>query len=141
MSSLQIAASAVQARTRISHHIYQTPLIPARQVGHDHHAKVLFKSENFQLTGSFKLRGAVPSHQTCKAVNDVWADILGSVSGICIINLNMETEAKAFALTILMPSFSMINADGGGLSRCMYNRRDKRLAWGSLFVFKVLEWE
>jgi threonine dehydratase len=55
----EIAANAVQARTRIRHHIYQTPLIPARQIGHDHDAKVLFKAENFQLTGSFKIRGAL----------------------------------------------------------------------------------
>ncbi|KAL4983848.1 threonine dehydratase [Aspergillus falconensis] len=55
----EIAASAVQARSRIRHHIYQTPLIPARRIGHDHDAKVLFKAENFQLTGSFKLRGAL----------------------------------------------------------------------------------
>ncbi|KAJ5355050.1 threonine dehydratase [Penicillium cataractarum] len=58
--SLQdIAARAVQARSRIRKHIYQTPLIPARRIGQEHDAKVLFKAENFQLTGSFKLRGAL----------------------------------------------------------------------------------
>ncbi|KAJ5100575.1 threonine dehydratase [Penicillium angulare] len=55
----EIAANAVQARVRIRHHIYQTPLIPARQIGHDNDAKVLFKAENFQFTGSFKVRGAL----------------------------------------------------------------------------------
>jgi len=58
-SFFETAASAVQARNRIRHHIYQTPLIPAREVGQDCGAKVLFKAENFQLTGSFKLRGAM----------------------------------------------------------------------------------
>jgi threonine dehydratase len=58
-SPQEIAASAVQARGRIRHHIYQTPIIPARQIGHDYDTKVLFKAENFQLTGSFKLRGAL----------------------------------------------------------------------------------
>ncbi|EEY16668.1 threonine dehydratase catabolic [Verticillium alfalfae VaMs.102] len=63
---LEIAASAVQARQRIRQHIYQTPLIPAKKTGINHGAKVFFKAENFQLTGSFKLRGAMSkmSNQT-----------------------------------------------------------------------------
>ncbi|KAG7109332.1 L-threo-3-hydroxyaspartate ammonia-lyase like protein [Verticillium longisporum] len=56
---LEIAASANQARQRIRRHIYQTPVIPARKTGIKHSAKVFFKAENFQLTGSFKLRGAM----------------------------------------------------------------------------------
>lgn len=59
VSQQDFAARAVQARRRIHHHIYQSPLIPARQIGHDHEARVLFKAENFQLTGSFKIRGAL----------------------------------------------------------------------------------
>ncbi|THX73088.1 hypothetical protein D6D05_07554 [Aureobasidium pullulans] len=58
-SYLEIAASSVQARQRIRNHIYQTPLIPARSTGKSTNATVLFKAENFQLTGSFKLRGAM----------------------------------------------------------------------------------
>ncbi|KAF5650766.1 3-hydroxyaspartate ammonia-lyase [Fusarium tjaetaba] len=55
----EIAAASVQSRNRIRHHIYQTPLIPAKKVGRDLKANVLFKAENFQLTGSFKVRGAM----------------------------------------------------------------------------------
>ncbi|KAF2663443.1 threonine dehydratase [Microthyrium microscopicum] len=55
----ETAAGAVRARVRIRDHIYQTPLIPARQVGKDDGSSVLFKAENFQLTGSFKIRGAM----------------------------------------------------------------------------------
>lgn len=58
-SYLETAARAVQARSRIRSHIYQTPLIPSRAAGKDTKAKVLFKAENFQITGSFKLRGAM----------------------------------------------------------------------------------
>lgn len=54
-----IASDAVRARDRIRDHVYQTPLIPARSIGKDESANILFKAENFQLTGSFKLRGAV----------------------------------------------------------------------------------
>jgi len=49
---LASAARSVQARRRIAGHIYQTPLLPARAPG------LWFKAENFQLTGSFKIRGA-----------------------------------------------------------------------------------
>lgn len=55
----EVAASAVQARSRIHGHIYQTPLIPSRVQGKSNGAKVLLKAENFQFTGSFKLRGAM----------------------------------------------------------------------------------
>lgn len=49
------AARSVQARRRIRSHIYETPLLPARN---GHGGTLLFKAENFQLTGSFKIRGA-----------------------------------------------------------------------------------
>jgi threonine dehydratase len=55
---LEAAARSVQARRRIRRHIYETPLLPSRQVGRDIGSSVLFKAENFQLTGSFKIRGA-----------------------------------------------------------------------------------
>ncbi|KAL0939963.1 threonine dehydratase catabolic [Colletotrichum truncatum] len=58
-SVFETAAASVQARNRIRNHIFQTPLIPAKVVGKDDGSKVLFKAENFQLTGSFKLRGAM----------------------------------------------------------------------------------
>jgi len=55
----EVASSVVQAHARIREHIYKTPLIPARTAGVEHNAKVLFKAEQFQYTGSFKLRGAM----------------------------------------------------------------------------------
>jgi threonine dehydratase len=55
---LEAAARSVQARQRIRGYIYETPLLPSRQIGRDTGSSVLFKAENFQLTGSFKIRGA-----------------------------------------------------------------------------------
>ena len=49
------AAMSVRARRRIRAHIYETPLIPART---DTGGGLWFKAENFQVTGSFKIRGA-----------------------------------------------------------------------------------
>ncbi len=55
---LESAARSVQARRRIRSHIYETPLLPSRRIGRDAGSSVFFKAENFQLTGSFKIRGA-----------------------------------------------------------------------------------
>ena len=52
------AASAVRAHRRIRGEIYETPLIPSKVVGPQTNTNLLFKAENFQLTGSFKFRGA-----------------------------------------------------------------------------------
>jgi len=58
MTLHEMAARSVQARARIAHHIYQTPLIQARGISLAH-TRLLFKAENFQVTGSFKIRGAM----------------------------------------------------------------------------------
>jgi threonine dehydratase len=54
-----VAIKSIDARQRIKDFIYETPLLPARTVGLRQETKVLFKAENFQLTGSFKIRGAM----------------------------------------------------------------------------------
>ncbi|KAI3543789.1 threonine dehydratase catabolic [Colletotrichum filicis] len=69
LSIHEVAASAVQARSRIASHIYTTPLLPARTTGRDANARVLFKAENFQLTGSFKLRGATSKISASQATD------------------------------------------------------------------------
>lgn len=58
-SIARTAEDAKRAYDRIRSHIYETPLIPARLVGKAENSNVLFKAENFQLTGSFKLRGVM----------------------------------------------------------------------------------
>ena len=60
----EVASHSVQARNRIRAKIYETPLIPARKIGKAINANVLFKAENFQLTGSFKIRGATSKIST-----------------------------------------------------------------------------
>lgn len=52
------AAAARAARDLIRPHIYETPLLPSRAVGARLGVDLQFKAENFQITGSFKLRGA-----------------------------------------------------------------------------------
>jgi threonine dehydratase len=55
----ETAAQAVQARNRIRSHVYETPVIPSRKNNDGDGTHLFFKAENFQLTGSFKLRGAM----------------------------------------------------------------------------------
>ena len=52
------AASAVRAHRRIKDNIFETPLIPSKVIGPEAKVDLRFKCENFQLTGSFKFRGA-----------------------------------------------------------------------------------
>jgi threonine dehydratase len=52
------AAAAQAAHARIKGLIYETPLLPSRGLGAGLGIDLHFKAENFQLTGSFKLRGA-----------------------------------------------------------------------------------
>lgn len=59
MSIIESTASAAQAaRLRTKGLIYETPLLPSRGLGDATGANLFFKAENFQHTGSFKLRGA-----------------------------------------------------------------------------------
>lgn len=54
----QSAARSVRARQRMKGLIYETPTLPARVLGDELGCDLRFKAENFQLTGSFKMRGA-----------------------------------------------------------------------------------
>lgn len=55
---LRSAARSMQARRRIADMIYQTPVLPSLLLGDKTGCGLRFKAENFQLTGSFKMRGA-----------------------------------------------------------------------------------
>ncbi|PLB55803.1 tryptophan synthase beta subunit-like PLP-dependent enzyme [Aspergillus steynii IBT 23096] len=99
----ETAASAVQARNRIRHHIYQTPLIPARKTGQVFNANILFKAENFQLTGSFKLRGALSkvSAQTSSG------RLITASSGNHGIGAAFASQALSRDLTVVLPETVM----------------------------------
>ncbi|KAE8359942.1 tryptophan synthase beta subunit-like PLP-dependent enzyme [Aspergillus caelatus] len=98
-SVFETAASAVQARNRIRSHIYQTPLIPSRVQGKSHGAKVLFKAENFQLTGSFKIRGAM-SKMSGQPAN---GRLITASSGNHGIGAACAAQALSKDLTVVLP--------------------------------------
>ncbi|KAI1421948.1 threonine dehydratase [Xylaria sp. FL1777] len=96
---LETAARAVQARSRIRSYIYQTPLVPSRATKKSTTLKVLFKLENFQTTGSFKLRGAIsklssqPDH----------GRLITASSGNHGIGAAFASQALSKHLTIVLP--------------------------------------
>ncbi len=47
-----------QARERIAKHVYRTPILRSSSLDRAADAQLYFKCENFQKTGSFKIRGA-----------------------------------------------------------------------------------
>jgi len=62
----ETAQNAVQARKRIADYIYSTPLLPSRTLGDGYGCDLRFKAENFQQTGSFKMRGAASKMTSIK---------------------------------------------------------------------------
>ena len=98
-SVYETAASAVQARNRIRSHIYQTPLIPSRVQGKSNNARVLFKAENFQLTGSFKIRGAM-SKMSGQPAN---GRLITASSGNHGIGAACAAQALSKDLTVVLP--------------------------------------
>lgn len=95
----ETAAASVQARRRIRPHIYQTPLIPARKTGLDRGSKVLFKAENFQLTGSFKLRGAMSKLSALPS----GGKLITASSGNHGIGASLAAQTLAKDLTVVLP--------------------------------------
>ncbi|KAL6910211.1 tryptophan synthase beta subunit-like PLP-dependent enzyme [Trichoderma evansii] len=96
---LQSAANSVQARSRIREHIYKTPLIPARVAGKAKNANVLFKAENFQLTGSFKIRGATSK----LSIHPADAKLLTASSGNHGIGAASAAKTLNRKLTVVVP--------------------------------------
>jgi threonine dehydratase len=96
---LEAAARSVQARQRIRSHIYETPLLPSLQIGRETGSSLSFKAENFQLTGSFKIRGAA-SKMTSLGVD---REVITASSGNHGIASAQAAASIGQALTVVLP--------------------------------------
>jgi len=94
------AAAAVRARARIRPHIYETPLIPSRTLQLDGPGGLFFKAENFQKTGSFKIRGATAK---MTAIHGDQGLITAS-SGNHGIASSMAAAQVGRSLTVVLPT-------------------------------------
>ncbi|KAI1314287.1 threonine dehydratase [Xylaria venustula] len=95
----EMAASAVQARNRIRSHIYKTPLVPSRTAKGATNCDVLYKLENFQATGSFKLRGAMSKLST----QPDHGQLITASSGNHGIGAAFAAQTLSKQLTIVLP--------------------------------------
>ena len=68
------------AHNRISKYVYNTPIMTSKTLNNDTGAKLFFKCENFQKTGSFKIRGATNAILQLKKA-DIQKGIITSSSG------------------------------------------------------------
>ncbi len=63
----QSATRSVRVHREIADLIYRTPVLPSRILGDQTSCDLWFKAENFQLTGSFKMRGAASKMRALKS--------------------------------------------------------------------------
>ncbi len=92
----QSAALSVRARRRIRAHVYETPLLPARNA---RGGALAFKAENFQTTGSFKIRGAA-SVMTAAASDQ---RLITASSGNHGIGAARAAQSLGVHLTVVLP--------------------------------------
>jgi threonine dehydratase len=90
----QISARAAEARSRICAAVLQTPVLASRS-----HSGLWFKAENFQRTGSFKLRGAM-SKLTALPVD---ARLITASSGNHGIACSEAASRTGHDLTVVLP--------------------------------------
>ena len=91
---LQVAADAEAACRRIGDRVSRTACLPSR-----HRAGLWFKTENFQQTGSFKLRGAMSVLTTL----DPGIEIITASSGNHGIACSQAAMTTGHSLTVVVP--------------------------------------
>jgi threonine dehydratase len=93
------AASAHAAHARIKGLIYETPLLPSRSIGARLGVDLHFKAENFQHTGSFKLRGATNK----LSLTGQGAQAITASSGNHGIACSHAAQRTGAKLTVVLP--------------------------------------
>ncbi|MGJ8529681.1 pyridoxal-phosphate dependent enzyme [Maritalea sp.] len=93
------AANSVRARKRIAPHIYETPCLPSQGLGDELGCELHFKAENFQHTGSFKLRGALSKLTTI----DVDQRVVTASSGNHGIASSYAASILGHKLSVYLP--------------------------------------
>ncbi|MEM1431828.1 MAG: pyridoxal-phosphate dependent enzyme [Pseudomonadota bacterium] len=95
---LTVAANAAETRRRIKGAVLQTPCLQSRAQC-DADTKLFYKCENFQTTGSFKLRGAM-SRLTTLPLD---MPVITASSGNHGIACSHAARATGHALTVVLP--------------------------------------
>lgn len=93
------AARSMQARARIRPHVYETPLLPAARLHDELGSSLLFKAENFQRSGSFKIRGAAAKMSSLPAGER----LITASSGNHGIAASLAARSLGQQLTVVLP--------------------------------------
>jgi len=100
ISISDIAFNSSEARERIGAEIFKTPLLPSLKQG----SKLLFKAENFQNTGSFKIRGALSKLTALAKANNLDAfKFITASSGNHGIACSKAASILGASLTVVLP--------------------------------------
>ena len=95
-----IAANSSKAMDRIQESIFKTPLLPSMR----YWSKLMFKAENFQETGSFKIRGALSKLTAlAKEKNLDEVKFITASSGNHGIACSKASSILGASLTVVLP--------------------------------------
>ncbi len=97
----EIAAEAAKARTRISNAVINTPVIKSRSAN----SGLYFKTDNFQRTGSFKIRGAMSKLTKLLETHDADAlKLITASSGNHGIGASAAAADLGLGMTVVLPT-------------------------------------
>lgn len=99
MNHQEVARRSIQSLSRIQKFIYKTPLLPSRHTGRENSCEIYFKAENFQVTGSFKFRGALSKITT----QDPMQRLVTASSGNHGIGTAAAASILGRQLTVVLP--------------------------------------
>jgi threonine dehydratase len=112
-----------EARSRISAHIHRTPVMTSESLDQIAGARLYFKCENLQKTGSFKIRGATNAVLSL-AEEEAQKGVATHSSGNHGAALSLAAKWRGIRAYIVMPSNSSqpkkdaVRAYGGEINEC-----------------------
>lgn len=111
------------AQRRLDSHLHRTPILSSREIDAIAGARLLFKCENFQRTGSFKARGAFNAVLALPAT-DAARGVVTHSSGNHAAALALAAKERGIAAHIVMPHTApapkkaAVAAYGGRIVEC-----------------------
>lgn len=111
------------AQHRLDPHLHRTPILTSREIDSIAGARLLFKCENFQRTGSFKARGAFNAVLSLSAA-DAARGVVTHSSGNHAAALALAARERGIAAHVVMPRTApapkkaAVAAYGGRIVEC-----------------------
>ena len=119
-----------EAHKRILPYIHRTPILTNRSLNLLSNSKLYFKCENFQRTGSFKIRGATNAVELLSQ-DKINRGIATASSGNHGAALSMAVKRRGGRVTVVMPSntpkikVENVKRNGGNIIWCAPNQNSR----------------